>query len=324
MLRAVAAWVTVGLILSSPVLAQEPLANSGTAVKATSNSEYSDDERNHWSLLPRATPAIPQFQALKDQAWIRNPIDAFVLEKLRAHDLDPSVEADRLTLIRRLTFDLLGLPPTPDQIEEFIYDTTPDAYERLVDRLLTSPHYGERWAQHWLDISRFAETEGFEYDRHLAHAWRYRDYVIQSFQNDLPFDQFVREQLAGDELDTAGADSSDSITGSGMSPRAEAAKVAVGFLRFGPIRRNAGNPDVAFSRNEVLTEMTDTVGVTFLATTVGCARCHDHKFDPIRQKDYYRFQAYFAAVFENEISLTDAMTEAAWKAESDKVTAQAK
>jgi len=198
-LRTVAVWVTVGLIISSPGLAREPPANSSTGVDATTNdSQYSDDERNHWSLLPRTTPAIPQFEASEDQAWIRNPIDAFVLEKLRAHNLDPSVEADRLILIRRLTFDLLGLPPTPDQIEESVHDTTPDAYDRLVERLLTSPHYGERWAQHWLDITRFAETEGFEYDRHLAHAWRYRDYVIQSFQNDLPYDQFVPEQLPGD------------------------------------------------------------------------------------------------------------------------------
>src|SRR5262249_49786097 len=161
--------------------------------------------------------------------WIRTPIDTFILAKLREAKLQPAPEADRTTLIRRLTFDLTGLPPTPAEIEAFLVDTAPDAYARVVDRLLASPRYGERWGQHWLDGVRFAESEGFEYDRHLPDAWRFRDYVIDSLNADKPFDRFILEQLAGDEL----------------APDDRSARVAVGFYRLGPVRRNAGNADVA-------------------------------------------------------------------------------
>jgi hypothetical protein len=150
-------------------------------------------------------------------------------------------------------------------VKAFLEDSSPSAWERLVDRLLESPHFGERWAQHWLDVVRYAETEGFEYDRHLPDAWRYRDYVIQSFQQDKPFDEFVTEQVAGDE---------------GGSRDHEGDTAAI-FHRLGPVRRNAGNPEIALSRNEVLTERTDVIGSAFLGLTVGCARCHNHKFDPI-------------------------------------------
>jgi hypothetical protein len=271
-------------------------------------ADYTADERSHWSLLPRTQPVVPQFNAAADAAWVQNPVDAFILARLREHELQPSVAADRRTLIRRVYFDLIGLPPTPEETTVFVNDPAPDAFASLVERLLASPQYGERWAQHWLDVVRFAETEGFEYDRHLPHAWRYRDYVIRSFQEDKPYDQFLREQLAGDEL----------------SPISDDARIAAGFLRFGPIRRNAGNPDVAFSRNEVLTEMTDTVGVALLSMTVGCARCHDHKFDPIRQKDYYRLQAFFAGVYETEIPLANTTLQTTWKAENDKAAADIK
>lgn len=273
-----------------------------------STSGYSADERTHWSLKPRSVPRIPQFEKASETAWVRNPVDALILAKLRDQGLGPAPAADRRTLIRRLYFDLIGLPPSPSDIDLFVTDTSPDACDRLIERLLASPQYGERWGQHWLDVVRFAETEGFEYDRHLPHAWRYRDYVIRAFQEDRPYDQFLREQLAGDEL----------------SPITDEGRIAAGFLRFGPIRRNAGNPDVAFSRNEVLTEMTDTVGVALLSMTVGCARCHDHKFDPIRQKDYYRLQAFFASTYEHEFPRADVTLQTAWKAETDKVNAEIK
>jgi hypothetical protein len=258
--------------------------------------EYSDVERGHWSLQPRGTPAVPQVAEAAMRDWIRNPIDAFVLERLNDAELKPAAEAPRAALVRRLYIHLTGLPPPPDEVASFVEDRSTDAYERLVDRLLASPHYGEQWGQNWLDVVRFAETEGFEYDRHRPGAWRYRDYVINSFNEDKPFNRFALEQLAGDELED----------------RDEAANVAAGFYRLGPVRRNAGNTDVAFSRNEVLTEMTDSVGFVFLGLTLGCARCHDHMFDAVRQKDYYQLQAFLAATQEHDIQLGPDAEVRAW------------
>ncbi len=254
----------------------------------------SDTDKVHWSFQKRGRPALPR---LADAAWVRNGVDAFILAHLHQEGLRPALEADRRTLVRRLYFDLTGLPPAPEHIAEFVASTDPLAYEKLVDRLLASPHYGERWGRHWLDVVRFAETEGFEYDRHRPGAWRYRDYVIRSFNDDKPYDQFVREQLAGDEIDPGHPDM----------------EVAVGFYRLGPIRRNAGNAKVAFSRNEVLTEMTDSVGAVFLGLTVGCARCHDHKFDDFSQADYYRLQAFLAQTHEHDIVLADPKVKADWE-----------
>jgi hypothetical protein len=262
----------------------------------------------HWSLRPRSNPKPPQFQDREDKAWVRNPIDAFILERLRAKGLRPTSEADKATLIRRVTFDLTGLPPTPDEIAAFVKDDAPNAYEKLVDRLLASPHYGERWAQHWLDVVRFAESDGFEYDRYRPGMWRYRDYVIQAFNDDKPFDRFVQEQLAGDEID----------------PESRELQIAAGFHRLGPVRRNAGNADVAFSRHEVLTEMTDAVGSVFLGMTVGCARCHDHKFDAVSQEDYYRLQGFMAATQEYNLSLADARAQAEWQEKTKKIEADLK
>ena len=262
----------------------------------------------HWSLRQRRTPKTPQFQNRADNAWVRNVVDAFILERLRAKGLRPAPEADKATLIRRLSFDLTGLPPTPKEIAAFVKDDALDAYEKLVDRLLASPHYGERWAQHWLDVVRFAESDGFEYDRYRPGMWRYRDYVIQAFNDDKPYDRFVQEQLAGDEID----------------PNNRELQIAAGFHRLGPVRRNAGNADVAFSRHEVLTEMTDAVGVVFLGMTVGCARCHDHKFDAFSQEDYYRLQAFLAATQEYNLSLADAKTQAEWQEKTKKVEAELK
>ncbi len=288
----------------------------GTLLPAfTATADEPDIDRSHWAFQRPVGSAVPAFDASADQNWIRNPIDAYVLARLKQKGLGPSPEANRRTLIRRLTFDLTGLPPAPDEIDEFINDTSLLAYERLVDRLLASPAYGERWGQHWLDVVRFAETEGFEYDRHHASAWRYRDYVVDSLNDDKPYDQFVQEQIAGDELATAAM--TRGVTRDDLRDEL----VAAGFHRLGPVRRNAGNTDVAFSRNEVLTERTNIIGAAFLGLTLGCARCHDHMYDPIPQKDYYRLQAFLAATFEYNIPLAPEHIQADWKAKSDAVDA---
>lgn len=253
-----------------------------------------ESARQHWafqSVKPQPPPTV------KNQRWVTTPIDAFVLAQLEDHDWSPANYASKTTLIRRLYFDLTGLPPAPEEIAAFINDESPDAYKSLVDRLLASHHYGERWAQHWLDVVRFAETEGFEYDRHLPDAWRFRDYVINSLNADKPFDQFVREQVAGDE----------------MRPDDLECQSAAIFHRLGAVRRNAGNAEIALSRNEVLTERTNIIGEAFLGLTLGCARCHNHKLEPITQKDYYRLQAYFAATQEFDISLVTPHETEAWE-----------
>lgn len=259
----------------------------------------------HWAFQPPAESSPPP---VRNRTWPRSPIDLFVLSRLEQAGLVPAPEADRRTLIRRLSFDLTGLPPTPDEVEAFANDRSPTAYERLVDRLLASPHYGERAAQHWLDVVRFAETEGFEYDRLLAGVWRYRDYVIDAFNADVPFDRFVVEQIAGDEL----------------GPNDPRMQVAVGLHRLGPVRRNAGNPDVALSRNEVLTTRTDIIGSAFLGLTLGCARCHDHKFDPVSQREYYGLQAFLAATEEHDVFLVSDEKRKAWQKRTEETNAEIK
>ena len=238
----------------------------------------------HWAFRPVVCPPLPEVRHL---AWVNNAVDRFILATLESKGVEPSPPASRVDWLRRVTFDLTGLPPTPSEMEAFAGDQTKDAFEKVVDRLLASPRYGERWAQHWLDVVRYAESEGFEYDRHLPGAWRYRDYVIDTFNRDKPFNRFLTEQLAGDELEPANLE----------------LRTAAIFHRLGAVRRNAGNPDIALSRNEVLTERTDIVGSAFLGLTVGCARCHNHKLEPISQKDYYRLEAYFAATTEDNIVL---------------------
>ena len=280
--------LTIGLAGPSPrVSAGPPDGNAG----------------DFWAFCPLAHTRPP---ALSEPRGGCSPVDCFIFRAIEEHGLAPAPPADRRTLIRRVTFDLLGLPPTPEEVEEFVDDSRPDAYERLVERLLASPHYGERWGQHWLDVVRFAETEGFEYDRTLAGAWRYRDYVIRCFNEDKPYDRFLTEQLAGDEID----------------PGDHELRIAAGFHRLGPVRRNAGNQEVASSRNEVLTERTDIIGSAFLGLTIGCARCHDHKFDPIPQKDYYRLQAFLAATQEDDIVLAAADEQARWTERTEGIQKQ--
>jgi Protein of unknown function (DUF1553)/Protein of unknown function (DUF1549) len=271
---------------------------------------YTVRERGHWAFVKRAAPAVPTFSLSSDNAWVKNSIDAFILQRLQKEKLKPSPRADRATLIRRVYFDMIGLPPSPREVAEFLADKSPDAWQKLIERLLASRHYGERWGQHWLDVVRFAETDGFEYDTHRRDAWRYRDYVIRAFNNDKPYDRFVTEQLAGDEIGPRQEDKPEDR---------EDALIASGFNRLGPLRKNAGNQEVASSRNEVLTEMTNAVGAALLGVTLGCARCHNHKFDPIRQSDYYRIQAYFAPVYDNDIVKATPEEQAARKAKAEPI-----
>jgi hypothetical protein len=224
-------------------------------------------------------PAVPEVKA---KGWAVNPIDNFVLNRLEADGLSPSPRADKLRLLRRVTFDLTGLPPTIEEQDNFLKDDSPDAYRKVVDRLLASSRYGERWATHWLDLVRYAETDGFKSDDLRPEAYRYRDYVIRAFNDDLPYDRFIRQQIAGDELEP---DNPDAV-------------IATGFNRLYPDENNSAALDQR--RQEILDDLTDVTGLTFLGLTVGCARCHDHKYDPTTQADYFRLQSFFAAMRERE------------------------
>jgi Protein of unknown function (DUF1549)/Protein of unknown function (DUF1553) len=233
-----------------------------------------------WPFRPVEQPAVPELK--KFHQWAVNPIDNFIAQKLEAAGLAPNSPADKTTLLRRVTFDLTGLPPTPAEQAAFLADRSPDAYVKVVDRLLASPRYGEHWAQHWLDVVRYSETEGFKKDGLRTDAFKYRDYVIRAFNKDLPYDQFVREQLAGDELE----------------PNNHDALVATGLLRLSAEDINASN--LVQQRQETLDDITENTGLAFLGLTIGCARCHDHKFDDIKQTDYYRLQACFAAILPHD------------------------
>ncbi|QDT74460.1 Planctomycete cytochrome C [Lacipirellula limnantheis] len=233
--------------------------------------------QKHWAFVAPVKQEPPAI-AGDLQSWVRTPIDAFVLAQLEANRLQPAPRADKRTLCRRAYFDLTGLPPTEEELAEFLSDESPDAWERLIDKLLASPHYGERWGRHWLDLVRFAETNSFERDGAKPNAWKYRDYVIRSFNDDKPYDQFVREQLAGDELDQV---TRDSI-------------IATGYYRLGIWDDEPA--DAVQSRSDELDDLIATTSQAFLGLTVGCARCHDHKIDPIPQRDYYGLAAFLADV----------------------------
>lgn len=235
---------------------------------------FTASQRNHWAYKPVQKGAVP---ATGNRIWSRNPVDAFILAKLESKGLKPSSPADKITLLRRVTFDLTGLPPTQEEVRAFLNDRSKKAFERVVDRLLASPHYGEKWGRHWLDLARYADSDGFKADDTRPNIWRYRDYVVNAFNSDKPYDRFVQEQIAGDEL---WPDDPDAL-------------VATGFNRHYPDEYNARN--LMQRRQEILNDITDTVGAVFLGTTYACARCHDHKYDPVLQKDYYRLQAFFAA-----------------------------
>lgn len=236
-----------------------------------------DEGRKHWAFQPVANPPAPE---VKLASWPKNDIDRFILAKLEAAGLQPSPEADRATLIRRVTLDLIGLLPTPEEVEAFEKDESPQAYETLIDRLLASKHYGERWGRHWLDLARYADTSGFHNDLDRPYAWKYRDYVIRSFNEDKPYARFVLEQLAGDEAD--GAD--------------EQSLIATGFCRNGPSNDdNMGKNAEAIAqyRADQMDDVIATTGSVFLGLTIGCARCHDHKTEPLLARDYYSLMAVF-------------------------------
>lgn len=254
-----------------------------------------DPKKTHWAFQPLRRPALP---TVSGDGWVRNPIDRFIVARLEKDKLAAAPEADRRTLLRRLKFDLLGLPPTPEEIEAFLDDASGTAYETLVDRGLASPHFGERWARHWLDVVRFAESDGFETNLARPNAWPYRDYVIRAFNADKPYSRFLMEQLAGDAL---GADE------------------ATGFLVGGTTDR-VKSPDIALTlqqRADELHDIVSTTGSAFLGLTVGCARCHNHKFDPISQVDYYGLSAVFAGVQHGERPVADGSSGPSRKAHAE-------
>ena len=250
----------------------EDFSRRQTSGQNNAAHENSRESETYWAYRVLRAPAVPR---VKNSAWVRIPSDAFILSRIEAKGLSPAPPAGKLTLIRRATYDLIGLPPTPREIETFLADNSPKAYEKLIDRLLASPHYGEKWGRHWLDLVRYAETNGYERDTVKMYAWRYRDYVIDAFNKDKPYDRFIREQLAGDELDEVTAEST----------------IATGYYRLGIWDDEA--PDKKQRRYDILDDILNTTSQTFLGTTIGCARCHDHKRDPIPQRDYYRMLAFF-------------------------------
>ncbi len=232
----------------------------------------SETASDYWAYRPLRRPQVPSVYSLD---WVRNPIDAFILAKLEERCYTPAAPASKLTLIRRAYYDLTGLPPSPEAVDSFLNNTSPFAYEKLIDELLESPRYGEKWGRHWLDLVRYAETNGYESDSDKPYVWRYRDYVINAFNQDKPYDEFIKEQLAGDELDT-------------VSPETI---IATGYHRLGVW--DNGPADRKLARYDYLDDIVSTTGQVMLGMTIGCARCHDHKIDPISTHDYYSFLAFF-------------------------------
>lgn len=261
-------WVAIG----APWPGSEGAAPAASAPLRKSGYQITDKDRAHWAFQPVTRPVSP---ATKTPGWVRNPVDSFILHGLEARGLHPNAPASKTELIRRACYDLTGLPPTPREVESFLHDNRPDAYERLVDRLLDSPRYGEKWGRHWLDLVRFAETNSYERDNPKPSAWRYRDYVIRSFNDDKPYDRFVREQIAGDEAYPGDVD----------------ALIATGYYRLGIWDDEPTDRVQAYY--DGLDDIVATTGQVFLGLTVDCARCHDHKLDPIPQKDYYKLVAFF-------------------------------
>jgi hypothetical protein len=276
-LRTIERWITQGAKTARP----EP--------ETLSDSDLiTEEERSFWSFQPVARPRVP---VVRQAGQVRTAVDAFVLRRLEAEGFSLSPDADRTTLLRRVSFGLLGLPPSPEMVREFVEDESPDAYERLVDRLLALPDYGDRWGRHWLDVAGYADSEGYTVDDvERAWAWKYRDWVIQSINADKPFDEFIREQLAGDEMVKPPY---------AELPSEDIAKlIATGFLRMAPDGTGGGADDVELAKNEVMAETIKIVSSSLLGLTVGCAQCHDHRYDPIPQSDYYRLRAIFEPAYD--------------------------
>jgi mono/diheme cytochrome c family protein len=286
---AVTRWIDLGAAYDRPL---------GAVVATKKPLTVTEKDKDYWAYQPLERVAPPD---VNDKAWVRTPLDRFLLAKMEARGVRPTAEAGRRTLVRRLYFDLIGLPPTPEEVESVV--VAPDfdkAWEALVDHLLASPHFGERWARHWLDPSRFAESHGFEHDSPRPFAYHYRDFVIRAFNRDMPYDQFVRWQLAGDEL----------------APNDPEALAATGFLGAGVFPTQITTSEAERIRYDALDDMLATTGYTMLALTVACARCHDHKYDPIPTRDYYRLLSAFTTTVRSEIEW-DFGTEAEKKAARD-------
>jgi hypothetical protein len=269
---------------ASPSKQQRPIGDAFTDPENPIRQLFHGERLDLWSLKGPITHEVPVTPAGSQPV---NPIDAFLMERLATVNLSPSPKADRRTLIRRLTFGLTGLPPTFDEVAAFLADEAPDAYQRLVDRLLASPQYGERQARMWLDVVRYADTHGYERDEYRPLAWQYRDYVIRAFNQDKPFDQFVREQLAGDEL----------VDGPPRSAAEADMLIATGYLRCGQWDSTASVfEEEERHRADILADLTNTTAAAFLGLTTACCQCHDHKYDPLSQKDHYRLRAFFAGI----------------------------
>jgi cytochrome c553 len=281
----------------SPVTTAGNDANNAEHGPPTRKPGYSitAQDRQYWAFVKPTRPAIPTF---KNRAWVRNEIDAFILSALGAKGLKPAPPATPRELLRRVYFDLTGLPPSPAELAEFLKNPSERAYAQVIEKILASPHYGERWGRHWLDLARYADSGGYEFDYDRPHAWRYRDYVIRAFNEDKPYDQFIREQLANDQL--AGSDTSEAL-------------IPTGFCRNGPTVDNADNEE---TRMDELDDMVTTTSSVFLGLTVGCARCHDHKYDPIPQRDYYRMQAIFFPFKKTERTFATPAEQEAFKAKN--------
>jgi mono/diheme cytochrome c family protein len=276
-IASIARWIDLGAPFDRPLVEQT------TAVQG--QAEVTDADRQFWSFIPVQAVSIPA--APPDDNWCRTPIDRFIRDKQIAAGLLPNPLVDRRRLIRRAYLDLVGVPPEPEEIDAFVVDSDPQAYERLVDRLLASPHYGERWGRHWLDLARWAESHGYEQDYDRPAAYHYRDFVIRALNDDMPYDQFVRWQIAGDEL----------------APDNPLAMMATGFLGAGTHATQITANQVEKERYDELDDMLNTVGTAMLGLTIGCARCHDHKYDPIPTRDYYRLLSTFTTTVRSEIEL---------------------
>jgi hypothetical protein len=274
----IADWIDLGAPYDEPLVATKKKVPSWT------ERIVSAEDRQLWSLQPLKRVAPP---AVKKAAWCRTPVDRFILARLEAAGLQPNAEVERRRLIRRAYFDLTGLPPSPEEVKAFLDDPAPDAYEKLIDRLLDSPHYGERWARYWLDLARFAESHGFEHDYDRPSAYHYRDFVIRALNDDLPYNTFVQWQLAGDEL----------------APDNHLALMATGFLAAGVHSTQITKNEVEKHRYDEMDDQLATTGTALLGLTVGCARCHDHKYDPIPQRDYYRMLSTFTTTVRSEVEL---------------------
>ena len=261
---------------AKPAATQTAGVNDPQTTEQVSDELQIDDfDRDHWAYQPRTNPPIPD---VDNSDWARTTIDQFVLAKLHSESLSPVGPADRPTLIRRLSFDLIGMPPTPAELSQFLGDDRPGSYRRLVERLLASPQYGRRWGQHWLDLARFAETDGYEHDKVRPNAWRYRDWVIDVLNQDMGYDQFITSQVAGD------------IPSPNEPPR-QSPQIATAFVLSGP-----DMPDINSQQERkhvLMNEMTSTIGATLLSLQIGCSQCHDHKYDAISQGDFYRLRAFF-------------------------------